>query len=345
MPASPLLHESERLAWANHRHTLGDPLGGYILDAVHHRAWLRSGRQGPPPPRVGPGPEVARALERELEKEALSLTTPSGQPLLDSCQVHGGLVESVTTDAARFLQHAEHLRARLPVRHLRIRGALGTLLGSPSLRGLVALELCETDLDETQAHALSRNPAAADLCWLDVPPLPARAIEHLAASPWLLGLVWAPLSSPESSRLQAIHGPRPWLSSGDSRPDWDVLSEFIRTPQRIRLRELRHTAPTPGSPSVHDLVRSQGEPDEPAIVAYLSRSPLLVASPGRVRDVLDPQTRAGSASIRTDGVYAWTEDLAHYVQRWHLRLPEPLMQHGRALGWEIPTGLDVRALS
>jgi hypothetical protein len=341
----PLLGEPERLAWASHRHAMGDPLGGYILDAVHSRAWVRSGRQGPPPERVGPDAALARTLERQLEEEALALTTPDGERALDACRVHGGLVESVTADAGRFLQGAERLRQRLPLLHLQVKGPVGELLSSPALRGLVALDLRETDLDEAAARVLARNPAAAALRWLDLPALGPGAAAALASSPWLLGLRWAPLSSPQSAALQAVHGPRPWLDSGSSRPDWDLLGELRRTPWRIRLRELRHSGPGPDAPSLHDRLRERGEPDEPAIVDYLAQAPLLVASPGRVRDVLDPQTRAGSASVRTDGVYAWTEDLAHYVGRWHLRLPDELLQHGRALGWEIPRGLDVRSFS
>ena len=72
-------------------------------------------------------------------------------------------------------------------------------------------------------------------------------------------------------------------------------------------------------------------------MAYLSHGVLLLGSPGFERDVLDPQdaTILGYGYL-TDGVWTWREDLAHYVQKYHLALDVGFISHMRANGWRVP---------
>lgn len=97
-------------------------------------------------------------------------------------------------------------------------------------------------------------------------------------------------------------------------------------------RELKHG--DPHGPSLHDVVRSAPAPHASSCVAYLRQNPILVASMGRVTDVLHPPNgRAGTGSVRTDGVWAWPDDFAHYVERHHAELPAAFVAHASARGW------------
>jgi hypothetical protein len=73
---------------------------------------------------------------------------------------------------------------------------------------------------------------------------------------------------------------------------------------------------------------------------------LFIACPGVVRDVLSKsESIIGCAHILTDGVWAWPEDLAHYVSRYHVRLPSAFVEHVRLNQWTVPNGIRVEGLS
>ena len=108
-------------------------------------------------------------------------------------------------------------------------------------------------------------------------------------------------------------------------------------------RELRHGKQD--GPLLKDAVREAGDPDEAKVVSYLRAGQVLMASPGIVRDVLDPQRGIiGSLSILTDGVYAWPSDLAHYVERHHACLPDEFVAHMASNGWHVPERMDLSSV-
>lgn len=80
------------------------------------------------------------------------------------------------------------------------------------------------------------------------------------------------------------------------------------------------------------------------VVAYLRAGRQLVMSPGLVKDPLDPTKLAGKRSIRTDGVYAWPDALAYFVERYRIPLPVAFEQHMAALGWKMPGVIDTKDL-
>ena len=84
-------------------------------------------------------------------------------------------------------------------------------------------------------------------------------------------------------------------------------------------RELPHG--DPDGPSLHDARRESAAEDEAAILGYLARGAVHALSPGPVWDVLDESGPVGTASLLTDGEWVWPEDLAHYVEKYHVRLP------------------------
>lgn len=124
-----------------------------------------------------------------------------------------------------------------------------------------------------------------------------------------------------------------------------LRAESAKTPlQRIGFfRELRHGKKD--GPSLRESVRESGALDEAKVVSYLQAGKVLMAAPGIVRDVLDPEGGIiGSLSILTDGVYAWPSDLAHYVKRYHALLPEEFIAHVMSHGGHVPEHVDLSSV-
>lgn len=75
---------------------------------------------------------------------------------------------------------------------------------------------------------------------------------------------------------------------------------------------------SPDYPSVDD-ARGRRAPDhKPEVVAYLAGG------------------KAMSPSILTDGRYAWSKQLAYYVDHYDVTLPEHFERHMAALGYRMP---------
>lgn len=99
-----------------------------------------------------------------------------------------------------------------------------------------------------------------------------------------------------------------------------------------------------GGPSLAD-ARGRRAPDSiEKVVAYLKSGPILVLSPGLVRDVFERSNVAGNRSLRTDGVYAWPDSLAYFVEKYAVQLPTELEAHMAARQWTMPPGIDVATL-
>ncbi|MET8974177.1 hypothetical protein ABZX85_01025 [Streptomyces sp. NPDC004539] len=91
--------------------------------------------------------------------------------------------------------------------------------------------------------------------------------------------------------------------------------------------------------SLHTAVRPTGEPDEPALVAYLDAGHILIDVMESAPDVLTglPHRHSpGCSSPVTDGTWFWRLDLPHYVETHHVVLPEEFLAHVRSLGHRMP---------
>ena len=84
---------------------------------------------------------------------------------------------------------------------------------------------------------------------------------------------------------------------------------------------------------------------EEEIVAYLRAGTMLVGSPGVVFDVLSgAPVPIDTPAVLTDGQWMWPDDLAHYVETYHVCMPEAFVRHAEESGWTIPQDLDVECL-
>lgn len=102
-------------------------------------------------------------------------------------------------------------------------------------------------------------------------------------------------------------------------------------------RELMHG--DDGGASLIDLRRAVALMEEERIVEYLRKGVPLIVSPGVVYDVLDGGGPIGTGGILTDGEWAWPDDLAYYLEKYHVALPEDFVT------WIAERGYEVGSLS
>jgi hypothetical protein len=101
--------------------------------------------------------------------------------------------------------------------------------------------------------------------------------------------------------------------------------------------ELWSTDKLEPQPSLLRAVNEEPAPDEAELVRYLKSGHVLVDMMDTMRDVVsgDEWILAASTTL-TDGEWLWRDDLAHYVRRHHVRLPEEFMACVRANGYRVP---------
>ena len=90
-------------------------------------------------------------------------------------------------------------------------------------------------------------------------------------------------------------------------------------------RELEH-----GDQDGPSLIASLGQgstAETKAIVQYLLDAPVVAVCPGIVIDVMEPMIKIGPPHLHSDGTWIWPQDLAYYVDRHHVRLPEEFIAH------------------
>ena len=101
-------------------------------------------------------------------------------------------------------------------------------------------------------------------------------------------------------------------------------------------RELRH-----GLPDGPSLGLSAGRggylEDKARLISYLKSGVVYIASPGVGFDVLSNDgTLSGPFHALTDGAWMWPADLAYYVDRYDVELPNGFLSHARAREWRVP---------
>ena len=101
-------------------------------------------------------------------------------------------------------------------------------------------------------------------------------------------------------------------------------------------------------PALQDSVGGAPEPDEEQICDYLRKGPCLAVASARMQDIFQPsETIPTGLAFQTDGVWTWRSDVPYYVGRYHARLPEEFLAHGRTLKWQAPSedSIDRAAVS
>jgi hypothetical protein len=100
-------------------------------------------------------------------------------------------------------------------------------------------------------------------------------------------------------------------------------------------REVRHGDPNgPALLQERGGLRAESRAD---VVRYLQHSVVLAASGEVVHDVTDEmQPPIGELNILTDGDWAWPSDLAYYVDKYGVALPDEFLAAGTRRDWSLP---------
>jgi hypothetical protein len=90
--------------------------------------------------------------------------------------------------------------------------------------------------------------------------------------------------------------------------------------------------------SIHDACAAEPGVGEAAVVAYLRSGHGFLDVMEASKDVIRRDVvLTGAPCLFSDGTWVWRLDLAHYVERYHLRLPREFLDHVRANGFSVPT--------
>jgi len=93
--------------------------------------------------------------------------------------------------------------------------------------------------------------------------------------------------------------------------------------------------------SLPSIVTAIGDPLESRlrrlIVQYLLLAGTLLSTMERLPDVLDGEETPLTAGLRTDGVWYWRTDLAHYVAKYDVELESEFLDHAQSNAWTPPS--------
>lgn len=101
--------------------------------------------------------------------------------------------------------------------------------------------------------------------------------------------------------------------------------------------------PIPNWPAFSELVDPSWVPgDKALLVDYLRAAPIVAASPMKPTSChLCGESRGRPGNYCSDGVWLWPWDLAHFVAKHDVRLPDEMARHIRAAGYKPPQRLPV----
>src|SRR4051794_21031709 len=91
--------------------------------------------------------------------------------------------------------------------------------------------------------------------------------------------------------------------------------------------ELGPVRQSEAQPSIHDSVSATPIPNADRIVAYLRGGHVLIDFMDVADDVFDTSRQIlGGPSILTDGDWLWRDDLAYYVSRHNVSIPDEFLR-------------------
>lgn len=92
-------------------------------------------------------------------------------------------------------------------------------------------------------------------------------------------------------------------------------------------------------PSLREQAGTRRIRSEERIVGYLRSGHMLAAVMEGMHDIIDGTPFAegsGCSSLYTDGVWVWRQDLPHYVERYHVQVPDDFVRHLVEADFQVP---------
>jgi len=86
-----------------------------------------------------------------------------------------------------------------------------------------------------------------------------------------------------------------------------------------------------------DLRSDNPQDNEDKIIKYLKKGYIFNWGGSLYsRDVINPELVDGQGAVVTDGVWAWSDQLDHYVENYHIKIPKEFVQHMEVNHWVLP---------
>ena len=184
--------EAPRAAFAGWLKQQGDPRGEFIELQLRASRSLRSNGF------MARETLDAMAAANKLREQHARQWTDGVEQIATEPRFYRGFVEGVTLDARTFLDRADELYARAPIRHLQLTGAksaLAELARSSHLERIVGLTITSSSLDDDDVRTLAASPHIERLRRLDLARnrIGVAGYEALCASPHLKKLAFVNL--------------------------------------------------------------------------------------------------------------------------------------------------------
>ena len=98
------------------------------------------------------------------------------------------------------------------------------------------------------------------------------------------------------------------------------------------------------APSIRGAMNGGPAPEvQRRIAFYLSRATSIRATMGMVPDVVDGEDVFLSSGLLSDGDWYWRGDLAHYVLKYNVALPDEFVAHAASHLWDPGQLTDAQA--
>ena len=111
-------------------------------------------------------------------------------------------------------------------------------------------------------------------------------------------------------------------------------------------KELEHGDPDGDSLTALCGKGGYNERQKKRVVEYLENGHVFIGCPGTVSDALELSdgTPICSPSILTDGVWAWPADLAYYVSKYNIPVPDEMVKLMESQGWALSDEIEFTQL-
>lgn len=137
-----------------------------------------------------------------------------------------------------------------------------------------------------------------------------------------------------------------WLEQAlsEQRIEAVVRKGFLQDKVKVKLKRFGFFDEMTGEERVNLLVAQERRQEfEKETVRYLSAGVEYMLIAGVTYDYLGSDKRViGPPHILTDGCWAWTKDVLYYISRYHIKLPEELVEHMKSRDWKMPGDVELR---
>ena len=88
--------------------------------------------------------------------------------------------------------------------------------------------------------------------------------------------------------------------------------------------------------SIQSAIGTLADEDVNAIIKYLDAGHAIMVAPGLSKNVLSERNEIiGGLTIKTDGKFAWPQDLSFYVKNYRVGLSHDFLDHMKMKNWSI----------